>query len=126
MRYHTSFLREVAMSTSEVEVAWNIEDIRRSLNFISDHAAEAGGTAASVTARIFSRTRDDEIRRACLDSLSRINNSKARTELLKISQNQSLDPTWREIADTHLRRGSDQTQPIAATVNGSPLKVGQP
>ena len=114
------------MSTSEVEVAWNIEDIRRSLNFISDHAAEAGGTAASVTARIFSRTRDDEIRRACLDSLSRINNSKARTELLKISQNQSIDSTWRELADSHLRRGSDQTQPIASTVNGSAPKVGQP
>ena len=126
MHYHTSFLREVAMSTSEVEVAWNIEDIRRSLNFISDHAAEAGVTAASVTARIFSRTRDDEVRRACLDSLSRINNRKARTELLKISQNQSLDPTWREIADAHLRRASERTQPIAVTVNGSPIKAGQP
>jgi hypothetical protein len=126
MNYHTSFLREVAMATSEVEVAWNIEDIRRSLNFIADHGAEAGGSAASVTARIFSRTRDDEIRRACLESLSRINNNKARTELLKISQNQSLDPMWREIADTHLQRGSERTQPIAITVNGSPPKVGQP
>jgi hypothetical protein len=126
MHYHTSFLREVAMSTSEVEVAWNIEDIRRSLNFISDHGTEAGKTAASVTALIFSRTRDDEVRRACLDSLSRINNRKARTELLKISQNQSLDPEWREIADAHLRRASEPTQPIAVTVNGSPLKVGQP
>ena len=126
MNYHTSFLKEVAGSTTEVEVAWNIDDIRRSLNFIADHGAEAGGSAASATARIFMRTRDDEIRRACLESLSRINNSKARNELLKISQNESLDKMWRDIAEANLRRVNERAQPIAATVNASSLKIGQP
>jgi hypothetical protein len=126
MNYHTSFLREVAGSSSEVEVAWNIDDIRRSLNFIADHGAEAGGGAASATARIFLRTGDDEIRRACLESLSRISNSKARNELLKISQNESLDKMWRDIAEANLRRANERTQPIAATVNASSLKIGQP
>jgi hypothetical protein len=126
MNYHTSFLQEVARSTSEVEVGWNIDDIRRSLNFIADHGAEAGGSAASATARIFSRTRDDEIRRACLESLSRINNSKARNELLKISQNESIDKMWRDIAESNLRRVNERDQPIAVTVNASSLKIGQP
>ena len=121
MRYHTSFLREVAMSTSEVEVAWNIEDIRRSLNFISDHAAEAGGTAASVTAIEYSHAL------AMTKSAAHVwivfhalTTAKRELNFLRSLQNQSLDPAWREIADAHLRSASDQTQPIAATVNGSP------
>jgi hypothetical protein len=119
--YHTDFLRKVAKSTIEVEVAWNLDDVRRSLNFIADHGDRAGSNAVSATTRIFSRTRDDEIRRACLESLSRINNNKARNELLKISQNQALDQVWRDIADAKLRQVNERIQPIAATVSG-----GQP
>jgi hypothetical protein len=124
--YHTTFLREVAKSSAEVEVAWNLDDIRRSLNFIADHGDKAGANAVSATAQIFSRTRDDEIRRACLESLSRINNTKAKNELLKISQNQALDQIWRDIAEANLRRLNERVLPIAATVNGSSLKGGQP
>ena len=124
--YHTTFLREVARSSAEVEVAWNQDSIRRSLNFIADHGDKAGANAASATAKIFSRTQDDEIRRACLESLSRINNTKAKNELLKISQNYALDQMWRDIADANLRRLNERVQPIAATLNGSSVKGGQP
>lgn len=126
LEYHTTFLREVAKSSAEVEVAWNIEDIRRSLGFIADHGDAVGANAVSATARIFARTRDDEIRRACLESLSRINSSKARTELLKISQTQTLDPMWRDIAEANLRRSHERVQTVSATIGGSALKTGQP
>ena len=127
LTYHTNFLREVAKSTAEVEVAFNLDEIRTALNFIADHGDKAGPSAASATAKIFSRTRDDEIRRACLESLSRINNSKARNELIRISQNQSLDVMWRDIAEASLRKLNERTQPIAATVNNSStFKTGQP
>ncbi len=124
--YHTTFLREVARSSVEVEVAWNLDSIRRSLNFIADHGDKADSTAVAATTKIFTRTNDDEIRRTCLESLSRISNPKARTELLKISQNQSLDKIWRDLAETNLRRLDERLQPIAATVNGSNDKAGQP
>ena len=124
--YHTTFLRQVARSSVEVEVAWNVDSIRRSLNFIADHGDKADAKAVAVTTRIFTRTRDDEIRRTCLESLSRISNPKARDELLKISQNQSLDQIWRELADAKLRQLNETTQPIAATVTGSLDKGGQP
>ena len=124
--HHTKFLREVAKSTAQVEVAWNIDDIRRSLNFIADHGDKAGSNAATATSKIFSRTRDDEIRRACLESLSRINNNKARNELLKISQNQTLDQLWRDIAEASLHRLNQQAPPITMTVNSASLKTGQP
>jgi len=124
--HHTKFLREVAKSTAQVEVAWNIDDIRRSLNFIADHGDKAGSNAATATSKIFSRTRDDEIRRACLESLSRINSNKARNELLKISQNQTLDQSWRDIAEASLHRLNQQAPPISMTVNSTSLKTGQP
>lgn len=124
--YHTTFLREVAKSTVEIEVAWKLDDIRRSLHFIADHGDEAGSRAVLATAKIFSRTRDDEIRRACLESLSRINNTKARNELLRISQNQDLDQMWRDIATANLRRLKERMQPIAATVSGPSSKGTQP
>jgi hypothetical protein len=126
LTYHTTFLREVAKSTADVEVVFDLDSIRRSLNFIADHGDKAGPGAASATARIFSRTRDDEIRRACLESLSRINNNKARNELQKISQNESLDRIWRDIAEANLRRLNERVQPIAATVSSPAFKTGQP
>ena len=126
LQYHTSFLRQVAKSTAEVDITWNLDDVRKSLRFIAEHGSEAGGNAASATAKIFARTKDDETRRACLDSLSRIHSSKAKGELLRISQNNDVDKALRDLASEYLRGVSPRVQPIAATVSGSPVVVGQP
>jgi hypothetical protein len=124
LSYHTEFLQEVARSKAEIDVSWNLDDIRRSLHFVADHGDEAGSNAVTATAKIFERTRDDEVRRACLESLSRISRTKARTELLKISQNEGLDQMWRDLATTSLRRRDERSQPIAGTVDRSTLKSG--
>ncbi|HEX6284144.1 MAG TPA: hypothetical protein VFZ71_04690, partial [Pyrinomonadaceae bacterium] len=71
-------------------------------------------------------TKDDETRRACLDGLARIDDAKARHELLRISQNPKVDQTLRDIAADHLRGVTPPVQPIAVTVDGASLKVGQP
>lgn len=126
LQYHTKFLQQIAKSTTEVEITSNMNDVLRSLHFIAQHGSEAGAGAASATAKIFARTKDDETRRACLDSLSRIGNPKAKNELLRISQNPSVDQTLRDIAAEYLRGVTPPVQPIAVTVNGSPVKVGQP
>lgn len=125
LQYHTNFLQQIAKSSAEIEITANMHDVLRSLHFIADHGSEAGGSAASVTARIFARTRDDETRRACLDSLSRIGNSKAKNELVRISQNPAVDQTLRDIAADYLR-GIRPIEPIAVTVSDSSDKVGQP
>ena len=125
LQYHTNFLQQIAKSSAEVEITSNMTEVLRSLHFIAQHGSEAGASAASATAKIFARTKDDETRRACLDSLSRIGNPKAKNELLRISQNPAVDQTFREIAADYLR-GTPSVQPIAVTVNGSPVKVGQP
>lgn len=131
LQYHTRFLQQIAKSSTEVEITSNMNDVLRSLHFIAQHGSEAGASAAIATARIFARTKDDETRRACLDSLSRIGNPKAKNELLRISQNPAVDQTLREIATDYLRGVNIPVQPIAVTVNGSsvngsPVKVGQP
>jgi hypothetical protein len=125
LQYHTRFLQQIAKSTAEVDITWNLDDVRRSLRFIAEHGSEAGSTAAAVTANIFARTKDDETRRACLDSLSRIHNPKAKNELLRISQNNDVDKALRDLAGEYFRNGS-KPQPIAATVSGAPAVVGQP
>ncbi|HEU4834698.1 MAG TPA: hypothetical protein VFS90_09800, partial [Pyrinomonadaceae bacterium] len=125
LQYHTNFLQQVAKSTAEVDITWNLDDVRRSLNFIAAHGAEAGSNAAAVTAKIFARTKDDETRRACLDSLSRIHSTKAKNELLRISQNNDVDKALRDLASEYLRIGP-KVSPVAATVSGAPAIVGQP
>ena len=126
LQYHTRFLQQVAKSTAEIDISCNLDDVRRSLHFIAEHGSEAGGTAAAVTAKIFARTRDEEIRRACLDSLSRIHSPKAKTELLRISQNSEVDKALRDLATEYLRGTNPRVEPIAATVGRSPVIVGQP
>jgi len=126
LQYHTKFLQQIAKSSAEVEITSNMNDVLRSLHFIAQHGSEAGASAASATAKIFARTKDDETRRACLDSLSRIGNPKAKNELMRISQNPAVDQTFRDIASEYLRGVTPPVQPIAVTVNASPVKVGQP
>lgn len=124
--YHTRFLNQVATATAEVDITWDLEDVRRSLQFIAEHGAIAGGRTVKATSRIFARTRDDEIKRACLDSLSRINNPKAKTELMRISQNSSLDEKLRAMATEYVRRANERVQPIASSGRGSANKVTRP
>jgi hypothetical protein len=125
LQYHTTFLQQIAKSTAEVDITWNLDDVRRSLHFIAEHGSEAGSTTAAVTAKVFARTKDTETRRACLDSLSRIHNPKAKNELLRISQNNEVDKVLRDLASEYLRN-SPRVQPVAATVGGAPAIVGQP
>ncbi|HEV2761554.1 MAG TPA: hypothetical protein VGV38_01070, partial [Pyrinomonadaceae bacterium] len=73
LAYHRRFLNEVARSSPLVEVAWDVEDVRRSLRYVAEHGAEADAKTAKAAARLFERTRDPETRRLCLESLYRIN-----------------------------------------------------
>ena len=126
LQFHTRFLQQVARSSADIDITGNLDDVRRSLRFIAEHGSDAGGHAASATATIFSRTKDDETRRACLDSLSRIHSPKAKNELVRISQNTGVDRALRDLASEYLRGINPRIQPVAATVNGAPVTIGQP
>jgi len=116
LSYHTRLLRKMGKSTPQVEVAWDLEEVKRSLQFLSEHAAQADSTAASAAAKIFSLTQDSDTRRACLDSLSRMNTSRARQELLRLSENERLDPAWKDIVVSYLNKAGIE-DPLASSAS---------
>ncbi|HSE34049.1 MAG TPA: hypothetical protein VLA93_20920 [Pyrinomonadaceae bacterium] len=125
--HHTKFLQQVAKAKAEIDVGFNVDEVKRSLQFIADHGTQVSGAAAIAAAKIFARTRDEEIRRACLDSLSRISNPKAKNELVRISQNTEFEKRWRDLAALYIERPNEQGPSItASSSSGSPMKAGQP
>ena len=126
LSYHTRFLREVAKSSSQVDVTWDLADVKRSLQFIVDHPTAADSKTASATANIFLRTLDEETRRFCLESLSRMTNPKAKRELIRISQLEDLDPAGKDLIASFLKTPQPATQPLAASSQKSnPSRVDQ-
>jgi hypothetical protein len=102
LAYHTRFLREVAQSSPQVEVVWNLNDIRHSLQFIAEHGSRADSKAISATAKIFQHTADNETRHLCLASLARMDNPKARNELARLGQTPSLAQDWKDLIAGYL------------------------
>ncbi len=115
LAYHTRFLREVAKSGPQIEIAWNLDEVKRSLQFIVDHAAGANSRSATAAATIFVRTQDNETRRFCLESLSRMTNPKAKSELLRLSQQKDLDQAGKDLVISYLTTPRQPTGPVAAT-----------
>lgn len=113
LAFHERFLREVAKSSPQVEVVWNIEDVRRSLAFVAEHGSRASGKLASAAAHIFARTQDEETQRLSLNCLYRINNETAKAELLRIYRDPKLDARWRTMSAEYLRLAVRQEQRIA-------------
>jgi hypothetical protein len=101
---HTQFLSEVASSSPQTEVAWDINTVKRSLQFLADRGAAASGSAARATSLIFRRTDDADARRLCLEALYKINNKTARNELLLLYRTEQPNSDWRAAIAEHLRK----------------------
>jgi superfamily I DNA and RNA helicase len=77
-----------------------------------EHGSQADAKAISATAKIFARTTDDETRRLCVESLSRIENPKARNELIRISQTKDLPAAWKDLIMAYLNNPK-RSEPLA-------------
>ena len=108
LEYHANFLKQVAGSSPQAEVVWDIGTVKQSLKFLVADGAGASGSAAKAAAAIFERTEDTEAKELCLDALSKINSRTARAELLRIYEREPQDETRAQIAE-RLRKavGSD-------------------
>ncbi|HEU4389985.1 MAG TPA: hypothetical protein VFV34_19445 [Blastocatellia bacterium] len=113
MQFHERFLREVVKSSPQIDVNWDLEPVRSSLRFISDNTAAAGANTARLAAQIFARTVDEETRRLCLVSLYRIDRETAKSALLRLYQDDSLDVRWRVECAEYLRSALREQQRIA-------------
>jgi hypothetical protein len=110
--YHKRFLREVARAPI-AEVAYNIEDVRRSLRYVAEAGGRGDAGAARAAAAIFARTRDDEARRLCVECLYRIDNEAAKGALLRIYQSPEVEQALRQVAADYLRSALREERRIA-------------
>jgi hypothetical protein len=124
LNYHSRFLREVAQSGPGIDVTWNLDEVKRSLRYIAEHRSEADTRAINATARIFDRTEDEETRRICLESLARINNPRARKELIRISNNRELAQVWKELIAAYLNH-TKTAEPLAASAGSGEGEAAQ-
>jgi len=125
LAYHRRFLREVSKSGPLVEVAWDIERVRRSLRFVAEQGSKADAKTASAAARIFARTEDPETRRLSLDCLYRINNTTAKNELLRIYQTPGLAGDLRVLTADYLRKAVREEQRIRPEDAKAIAAIGQ-
>jgi len=124
---HTQFLSEVAKSSPQTEVAWDMNTVRRSLQFLADHGAGANGSAARTAALIFQRTNDAEARRLCLDALYKINNKTAKNQLLRIYRAEQPHSDWRLAIAERLRKAvAEDSRMKPAEARSVLSQVGQP
>ncbi len=113
LAYHRQFLREVAKSSAQVEVQWNIADVRRALEFINEHGERADGKTASAIASIFAHTNDEAAQKLCLSGLYRINNETAKNSLVRIYRDHTADAQWRTLSAEYLIRAAREEQRIS-------------
>ena len=95
LAYHERFLEEVISSTPVVEVVWNVEDVRRSLEFLAAHGAGRAKTTVRLAAAVFARTEDLETRRLSLDCLEQMDTVEARNVLAEIHELPDVHPELR-------------------------------
>jgi hypothetical protein len=101
---HTNFLSEVAKSSPQTEVAWDMSTVKRSLQFLADRSSSENGSAARSAALIFQRTSDAEARSLCLDVLYKINSKSAKNALLRLYHSEQANSEWRVAIAERLRK----------------------
>jgi hypothetical protein len=99
---HQNFLSEVAKSSPQTEVAWDMSRVKRSLQFLADSGGN--GSAVRAAAVIFQSTDDAEARNLCLDVLYRINTKPAKKALLRLYREQPPNSEWRPAIAERLRK----------------------
>jgi hypothetical protein len=124
---HAQFLSEVATSSPQTEVAWDLNMVKRSLRFLADDGVGADGSAARAAALIFKRTNDDEARRLCLDALYKINSRTAKNQLLRIYREEQPQSAWRLAIAERLRQAvAEDSRMKPAEARAVLSQVGQP
>jgi hypothetical protein len=126
VRYHVNFLIEVAKSSPETEVVWDMKSVRHSLQVLASDGTAASGSAAHASAMIFQRTHDEEARRLCLDALYKMNNKPARKELLSLLRTEPQSE-WHSMIADHLRKAvAEDIRMKPADIKAVLSQVGQP
>ena len=119
LTYHTRFLEEVVRSTPVIEVAWDIDEVRRSLRLIAELGKGAGTSVANVVGHVFTRTGNLETRRLSLTALSHIGTEPARAILARIHDSPDTEPGLRALSREYLIAADRQPRLLSDAVLAS-------
>lgn len=111
--YHERFLREVAFTSAEPQIDTDVDRLRRSLAFVSQHGEDAQEKTTRALAKIFAISNDAQLRDLALAGLYRINNSAAKKELLAVYKNDKLSDRWRNLCANYLKLALQEKQRIS-------------
>ncbi|HEU0251931.1 MAG TPA: hypothetical protein VFR12_02790 [Pyrinomonadaceae bacterium] len=125
LAYHTRFLRQIAKSSSVVEVTWKIERVLPSLRFVAENGSEKDNEAAKTVGSIFDRTNDVEAKDLCLLALNRIGNKVAKREMFRIYHDVNVAAKWRLACAEYLRIALPQASKVVEMPVGSQLVGSQ-
>jgi hypothetical protein len=70
--HHLQILRQATRQSTQTEVVWDLENLRHSLEVLSEVNSPMDKKVTSAVARLLNRTQSEELRLLCLKSLQRI------------------------------------------------------
>jgi hypothetical protein len=126
LAYHVRYLREVAKSSPIIEVAWEMEKILPSLQFIAENGSARDNEAAKVVGAIFSRTEDFFAKDLCLSALKKIGNKLAIREMVRIYNDNAVATEWRNACAVYLGIAPSQRSKVGLSAESRTDLAGLP
>ncbi len=116
LAFHQQLLESAIKAGTPLEVAWDVNTVRRSLEFIAENSSLADAKIVRLAEQAFARSADEETRHLSLLCLYRINREPAKAALLKIYKSEAVDSKWRAQSAAYLRLAMSENQRIAPAV----------
>jgi hypothetical protein len=99
---HERFVRAVIASGSRIEITWDMEKVRNSLEYLRTTPAIPQSETAQLALQVFTRTLDDETKRLCLDMIHHLQKPIALQALQRLLKDPNVDGAWRTRAVQYL------------------------
>jgi hypothetical protein len=125
MKYHKRYLEEVLRSSPRIEITADVQAVKRSLEFITNQGSASSKETVALTAKLFSKTRDEELRSLCLSGLNKVNTAAAREALLRIYQSEKTDERWKNVSADYLKLSASNDKRIDRAAGTATSSTGQ-
>lgn len=103
---HTRYLKQLLASSPRPEIVRDPSEIRNNIEALSSDPF-VGPEAPALVGQVFERTRDFDVRMACLDGLGRMHLDQAKNELMRLAQNPEESDFWRAASRASIQSTPD-------------------
>lgn len=123
--FHERRIRELGLKTVMPEIDSNIEAIRESVDQIASSGGSVGGKTAEALSRIYSATRDAELRTMCLTALYNVESPASKSRLLAIYTSPNTSDEDKLRSAQYLKQALNEGKKIAARDARAIEAIGQ-